>query len=1521
MTCELQMHKFPTDNPVHPELSVIIPVFNAEAFLEDRLTRLLHLPWLCAAEIICVDDGSTDSSREIMRRLQSEDPRVKLLVQEHGGPGTARNLGIEKAAGEYIAFLDADDAFVSGTALKTAILTAKRRKLDLLLTPSRKIGADGLVQNASDYVNRELMPDKESFSSDELPSTLFQLTHGVVWGKLYRRDLLIQNNIRFPPLQRSEDFPFVRLAMAYSRQIGFCDTPLVAHWANRKESVENKSDATPLIFIDANVFLMNELRKRGLWTRFAETTYVQSALLLYHNLKKHVSDESVRTICNAFSEIDAKFELANCPPCAPLVPKYAEAMALIRNLRQGVDIAFLRQKTIHLAFITDQPFALPTGVAISSIKRHRNPGTICHVHVLCYKVDSDSLQKLRELDGDGFKVELIDVSDKADYSSLQIKGFAVTTTAIFKFRLPEFLPSIDKVLYIDGDVIVRKDLSRFWQTDVSASYVAAVSGRGAFFYKGKTLAERIGYRLPDYFNSGVMLLNLDLMRRDDITRKLFDYRINRHNDFMDQDALNAVLGEKAVFLPFKYNTTSIYLRYSDAWQLNRIYPEAQLKSFDDAFKQSVIYHYSSPVKPWKHLNIRYRDAWESEFAASTFAQTKLERCLYAEESCCRKEERERLIGKNYENAVLSVIIPVRNVQKTIKACLDSVLNQDAVPQVEVICVDDGSTDNTSLKILSRKYVDPRVVLISQEQMGLDAARYHGIRHAHAKCLIFLEADKPLSSPDVLVDAVRRSAVQGDGGLPPCPPAIALAIPERPYRAPESIQLNYFNGWPNFGDAISATLVSRLTGRTVTHGSSDCAELMGMGSLFGTGERFLGPNVNLALEDPLDVWGSGFLMPDFATGNRFPRRQLRVHAVRGKLTADALRNAGLLGDGQQPVFGDPGLLCPDLIPGCRELPKRHDIALIPHRRDQVLGQALADRLRQCGYDVIVIDVVSADPLESIRQIASARKVLSSSLHGLVFADALGIPNRRIIFQDYGTNVQKQYEISNFKFDDYYSAFGRKAPSAAIATDLLSDPRPIIDGLSERDCIPSDEVEVCKQGLLKAFPRMIDPAWKERAPAAAAEAHPPWPAGRKPRILMACEPHRNPFIPVLYNELQEYDVDLDCGIESFWTCPPNMYDIIHFQWADVIDQQTDVEFFSRIEELKNAGCHIIYTRHDACQHKTDTNTSRANVNLERVVDGVFHMGRYSVFDFIGRNPERAVRHYITPHHLYPHISRKCDRTFACRRLGLDPNRPVVLSFGDFRNENERTLVKFAVENCGIAGVQLLAPRLESRTHYVSEVALPHYFAAADVVFIQRLRILNSGNVPMGFYFGKVVVGPNEGDVGECLRETENPVFETAQVDSAATALREGLRLAQDGQLGARNQAYADREWNLRTIAEKTIAAYADLCGCPPIKRTGVADPNKLFDLGDALYLVPALEGARRKIRALQQELRSRDRSAKKLKHEQSEREVLALKGSEAYRVGMFVTWPARRAYRMLKCWRENGLKYTLRRLILGKGRGRK
>ena len=93
-------------NPI--AISVVIPVFNTECYLSTCLDSVLNQT-LENIEVICIDDGSTDNSLEILKKYQKKDNRVKIISKDNEGQGVARNIGISEAIGEYIAFVDSDD--------------------------------------------------------------------------------------------------------------------------------------------------------------------------------------------------------------------------------------------------------------------------------------------------------------------------------------------------------------------------------------------------------------------------------------------------------------------------------------------------------------------------------------------------------------------------------------------------------------------------------------------------------------------------------------------------------------------------------------------------------------------------------------------------------------------------------------------------------------------------------------------------------------------------------------------------------------------------------------------------------------------------------------------------------------------------------------------------------------------------------------------------------------------------------------------------------------------------------------------------------------------------------------------------------------------------------------------------------------------------------------------------------------------------------------------------------------------
>ncbi|MCD7804810.1 MAG: hypothetical protein LUH03_06645 [Oscillospiraceae bacterium] len=148
---------------------------------------------------------------------------------------------------------------------------------------------------------------------------------------------------------------------------------------------------------------------------------------------------------------------------------------------------------IPIVLICDDKFALPTGVAIRSLYENRDQTTNYHIYVLCDNVEEENRQRLTRLSRPGFQIDLMDVCEGEDFVTLQKKGLHVSTAALLKFYLPELFPQYSKMLYLDGDILILRDLLPLYEQPISDVYLAAVSDRQAFYYpSGVHFQQRLG---------------------------------------------------------------------------------------------------------------------------------------------------------------------------------------------------------------------------------------------------------------------------------------------------------------------------------------------------------------------------------------------------------------------------------------------------------------------------------------------------------------------------------------------------------------------------------------------------------------------------------------------------------------------------------------------------------------------------------------------------------------------------------------------------------------------------------------------------------------------------------------------------------------------------------------------------------------------------------------------------------------------------------------------------------------------
>lgn len=198
----------------NPAVSVIIPVYNAEAHLAACIASVRGQT-LEQIEILCVDDGSSDQSYAILEELAAQDGRMRVFRQQNSGAGAARNLALAQAKGEFISFLDADDRFAEADCLRLLYTAARKMNVAICGGFRQLLLLDGSITLHS-FLRRELArkPQGVKISYSE-----FQCDYHYQ-NFLFQRVFLEQNRISFPLYRRFQDPPFLVRAMIKATEFG-----------------------------------------------------------------------------------------------------------------------------------------------------------------------------------------------------------------------------------------------------------------------------------------------------------------------------------------------------------------------------------------------------------------------------------------------------------------------------------------------------------------------------------------------------------------------------------------------------------------------------------------------------------------------------------------------------------------------------------------------------------------------------------------------------------------------------------------------------------------------------------------------------------------------------------------------------------------------------------------------------------------------------------------------------------------------------------------------------------------------------------------------------------------------------------------------------------------------------------------------------------------------------------------------------------------------------------------------------
>ncbi|MBR1402574.1 MAG: hypothetical protein IJ558_13990 [Treponema sp.] len=336
---------------------------------------------------------------------------------------------------------------------------------------------------------------------------------------------------------------------------------------------------------------------------------------------------------------------------------------------------------------------------------------------------------------------------------------------------------------------------------------------------------------------------------------------------------------------------------------------------------------------------------------------------------------------------------------------------------------------------------------------------------------------------------------------------------------------------------------------------------------------------------------------------------------------------------------------------------------------------------------------------------------------------------------------------------------------------------------------------------------------------------------------------PYVRSLTQNIPNLDANVEFywGLSDFWNDKCLDYDIIHIMFPHFLvmgRRHSSKDLEQRLNFLKSNGKIIVSTCHNFVPHyKKQKKQTQAYELVYKYSDEIYHLEEYSKTVFEKKYPDIPQKLLYHPIYTNAYMTSSLpSRNEAKEKLGLDRDKKYILCFGAFRDNEERLLILGIYDWLVKNDLYVLAPsffrvkKTRNKIAYlynllkfrslkkkfphiifsnsrVPENDVPLYAQACDIGLIQRIHILNSGNVFLYSLFGKIFVAPDEGNVGVICKKTGMPSFDAKDRNSLIKAISEALKLSENN-AGEALKNYAIKNWSLEAFYTKQWEYYKEI-----------------------------------------------------------------------------------------------------------------
>lgn len=562
-------------------VSVIIPVYNAALFLDQCLDSVVNQT-LRDIEIICVDDGSTDNSVDIIKKYMMSDSRIKLFRQSNKGAGAARNFGLKYATGKYVHFLDSDD-WLDLSAYEKTYGIIEEAKSDICIF---------LYTRYDNKKNTERKVELFKVDSSRYLVTNFKKeywhfcnTSVVPWNKLYLREFLISIGAYFDEIICANDRAFYFQVITAATKIVKYPEYLIYYRENNDSSLVGSGREK---HFDCHLIANSRIFNIG--RQFDDEIY------------KRIVSMNMLDLFSFFTKCSPENKCKNFKLIKELLENNLRGIALDefkdRPWYPNGKIALLSnelpkdKRIIPIVFATNNAYAPFLDVAIISLLNHCSEKNYYDIYVFETELCEAYIKKLESHRGKNYRVNTINLKAKLSGSEFAVRAH-YSKEMYYRILIPELLYNFDKALYLDFDIIIMRDLIDLFNINISNYTIAAVHNalNNSMFRYVKNM---LHLDPATYFNSGILIINIDKFTKEKIRTKCFDLLKVRSNLVCpDQDLLNLACRDTAKLIDSGWN-----------YQWHGMLPgsdnveQVSISSLKNAASKKYIIHYTSGKKAW-----------------------------------------------------------------------------------------------------------------------------------------------------------------------------------------------------------------------------------------------------------------------------------------------------------------------------------------------------------------------------------------------------------------------------------------------------------------------------------------------------------------------------------------------------------------------------------------------------------------------------------------------------------------------------------------------------------------------------------------------------------------------------------------------------------------------------------------------------------------------------------------------------------------------------------------------------------